>query len=487
MLLGYLVFRGIKNDLALLEKNRGEELQSLSDEIIRNLDKDLSAAEKDFQKFFSEYNVNNPTDKIRQLQELKAAQPMIEEVFSIQDEQTIHFMGAFLLYQAKERIKIPDDYVPDRSIDHLILQGQQSEFQRRGYERALFFYRQALSRVSNLIAQGDLMNKIARVQKKGGLFLEAENTYHIIADKYGQIPLRPGMPLGLAARIEIGSLGLESKDFTRALEVYMELFLDLIEGEWILEKEAYIFYATRIKDSINSILSQQNFSENEQSHKEDLYKLIDEEKIKKERTERLLVFQENALEERELMILKSKENIPEGNTRFILDISPNIYLVCLLLKKRTEDKIWGFLVDEQQLQNIFKQMILHIELPKGSDWILRGRDRNVLLSSSDSPSEPPAVKSDFIGNFPDWTLEFFQKDPRLLDAFLTSRRGIYFYMFILITGILFFGLILTLRTFSREMELSRIKSDFVSTVSHEFKSPLTSIRQIAEMLRSGTI
>jgi signal transduction histidine kinase len=37
------------------------------------------------------------------------------------------------------------------------------------------------------------------------------------------------------------------------------------------------------------------------------------------------------------------------------------------------------------------------------------------------------------------------------------------------------------------MELSRMKSDFVSTVSHEFKSPLTSIRQIAEMLETGRI
>jgi signal transduction histidine kinase len=32
-----------------------------------------------------------------------------------------------------------------------------------------------------------------------------------------------------------------------------------------------------------------------------------------------------------------------------------------------------------------------------------------------------------------------------------------------------------------------MKSDFVSTISHEFKSPLTSIRQLAEMLHSGRV
>jgi two-component system phosphate regulon sensor histidine kinase PhoR len=37
----------------------------------------------------------------------------------------------------------------------------------------------------------------------------------------------------------------------------------------------------------------------------------------------------------------------------------------------------------------------------------------------------------------------------------------------------------------RERELARLKSDFVSTVSHELKTPLTSIRMFGEMLREG--
>ncbi|MBE0711583.1 MAG: hypothetical protein IH583_04305 [Candidatus Aminicenantes bacterium] len=60
-------------------------------------------------------------------------------------------------------------------------------------------------------------------------------------------------------------------------------------------------------------------------------------------------------------------------------------------------------------------------------------------------------------------------------------------MFLLIAGILIFGLVLTIRSVSHELELARMKSDFVSTVSHEFKSPLTSIRQLAEMLQSGRV
>jgi two-component system phosphate regulon sensor histidine kinase PhoR len=50
-----------------------------------------------------------------------------------------------------------------------------------------------------------------------------------------------------------------------------------------------------------------------------------------------------------------------------------------------------------------------------------------------------------------------------------------------------FGLILTVVTVSQQLALARLQSDFVSTVSHEFKSPLTAVRQVAETLHSGRL
>jgi signal transduction histidine kinase len=109
------------------------------------------------------------------------------------------------------------------------------------------------------------------------------------------------------------------------------------------------------------------------------------------------------------------------------------------------------------------------------------------MSTRPPPSGSATVRADFPSNFPDWTLQFHQAPPRLLKAFLLSRRGLYSFVFLLIAGILIFGLVLTIRSVSHELELARMKSDFVSTISHEFKSPLTSIRQLAEMLQSGRV
>ena len=43
------------------------------------------------------------------------------------------------------------------------------------------------------------------------------------------------------------------------------------------------------------------------------------------------------------------------------------------------------------------------------------------------------------------------------------------------------------RAIRREAEVSRLQSDFVSAVSHEFRSPLTSMRQLSEILTEGRV
>ena len=55
------------------------------------------------------------------------------------------------------------------------------------------------------------------------------------------------------------------------------------------------------------------------------------------------------------------------------------------------------------------------------------------------------------------------------------------FVLILISGVLLW------RTYSRETALARLQSDFVSTVSHEFRTPLTSMRQMTEALIEGRL
>jgi signal transduction histidine kinase len=64
-----------------------------------------------------------------------------------------------------------------------------------------------------------------------------------------------------------------------------------------------------------------------------------------------------------------------------------------------------------------------------------------------------------------------------------SRRHVAFTSVLAIA--LGLGLLAMIRGAARARELAQLKSDFVSTVSHELKTPLTSIRMFAEMLEQG--
>lgn len=66
-----------------------------------------------------------------------------------------------------------------------------------------------------------------------------------------------------------------------------------------------------------------------------------------------------------------------------------------------------------------------------------------------------------------------------------SRRYLYLFIVLLVVGVTLFGGYLLWRDIRREVRLAEMRSQFVSSVSHELKTPLTSIRMFAETLRLG--
>jgi len=76
-------------------------------------------------------------------------------------------------------------------------------------------------------------------------------------------------------------------------------------------------------------------------------------------------------------------------------------------------------------------------------------------------------------------------DPDPLDAVIRERSKRHVMYTSALAIALGLGLVATIRGAARARELAQLKSDFVSTVSHELKTPLTSIRMFAEMLEQG--
>ena len=128
-------------------------------------------------------------------------------------------------------------------------------------------------------------------------------------------------------------------------------------------------------------------------------------------------------------------------------------------------------------------------LPGGVFLAEAARKLGVLTSAEDFEGEvallhePAQAASASLPTFPFLQASFADRSQPLWRAHL--RRYLIFYMTGLLLLIAGAGLALIYRAVGREVEVSRMKADFVSSVSHEFRTPLAAIDALLERLESG--
>jgi signal transduction histidine kinase len=158
----------------------------------------------------------------------------------------------------------------------------------------------------------------------------------------------------------------------------------------------------------------------------------------------------------------------------------------------------GMILDKDFFQQVVLPAAVAKSLPKLSPgsrgnfdpivsaWDADGRLAFMSDWSARRKGAKPEIQKPLPFVFTDWTIGIAS---RHATAAQVARRN-----FLLNVGLsvalalaLLGGLVLSLRTASREMKLSEMKNDFVSNVSHELRTPLASIRVFGELLRLGRV
>lgn len=231
-------------------------------------------------------------------------------------------------------------------------------------------------------------------------------------------------PTRFAARFELAQ--------SSGPEAAAQLLRDMNSGMWRLEKSPYAFYQQRLREIAAARIDPQALAE----------------EARRQAMSRLL------------------ERVLQGGESGWLSEGPVTVLATVARDARTA--------------------AVFTTSPQWEQWFAEASSeapRDIVIRRGSGAPPPGAASLQPIG-LP-WSIWPEPLDPSAPARDNANRRRLMLAILLLVAGVLVFGTFATVRLVRRELRIAQLQSDFAATVSHEFRSPLTGIRQLAEMLLAG--
>ncbi|TET34366.1 MAG: sensor histidine kinase [Planctomycetota bacterium] len=144
----------------------------------------------------------------------------------------------------------------------------------------------------------------------------------------------------------------------------------------------------------------------------------------------------------------------------------------------------GFALDEVRLiRDVLPPLLSAERFPEEISVAAVGKNGKVLAGTKPLEAAKPHLEVAMPAPLSDMKLQVFFRDPRELSRIFARRRNLDIALISVLVVSLLLGVFLVLRFIRKELELTRLRASFVSNVSHELKTPLTSIRMFGEMLK----
>lgn len=298
-----------------------------------------------------------------------------------------------------------------------------------------------------------------------------------------------GIPFALMVLFQMGSIYDRMDRKPESAEAFLELYDGLLEAEWSLSRPQFDFYMRKAKEELARVSTEIDDEETKKALavRQTALRQLEEEKLK-----RMATLED--LHQRVLPVLMTRQkaviDVPEKFSHFSASTGENMHLVSYALHEK--NPLFGFSLDREYL---IKQLLPSVmeKTPLREGWTVQVVDnkQNLVfgedISRSIDNNLPVSFSKDFEENFPPWTVRIYQTAPDAAQREFNLRRNIYISLVAVVIAALLFGGVLAIKSTAKELKLARLKSEFVSTVSHEFRTPLTSIRYLADLLQRGRV
>ncbi len=333
--------------------------------------------------------------------------------------------------------------------------GEALEFQQKDPAKAIAAFRE-LSRSKDPPIRAGALVRLARNLRKAQQPRAALDVYDQL-ERMGATSLG-GLPTELLARHARCVLLDQLKRMTEVQREARTLGADLHSGRWQLARGAYRFYVQEVSRWYTPDAELQ-------AREQDALAKAAAVEILWEEWQRI----------------RRGEGLSAGRRSLRIFDRP-----VLLVWRTTSDRMVALVAGSGYLQHQWLSALQPLMDRQGVRLALTDAEGHPVLGQFSAAPTRQAVRSSAETQLP-WTLHVASGDPQAELTQQANRHRLLLLVFTLVATFVLVGIYFIARAVTRELEVARLQSDFVSAVSHEFRTPLASLRQLSELLTDGRV
>ena len=463
------------------EQNRQEELyiqhigNSLSLAIYR-LESDVEDRLNNILNYLPAYNLVPGKIYFDQLRYAINNSPLVDDIFALDMDFRVYY---------------PRKYLDDRIVQQRLNSAGQAHFEQgvafeaRGMlADAINQYNEGLKEPGSAFQTLTLTNGIARCQLKMDQLFDARMSFRKIIDLDRGRFLGNEVPFVILAYYQLADIELRLRSPANAMDIKLDFYELLVENFHRLRSAQYSFYISQIKEKIEKNIT--IFSPSQTRRYLDINR-----RSRAAENERAFrdFFDNHILPVCRNFFQVHTENTKLAYIRLQVDEDHLVIAMKAVTDESQTNSIKGIILNEAEINNLLISIIeLHNKQDDTGIFLLNPSETSLSLTADEEDSH--IITAGFLNTrdlFPGYGIGISLLDSPELENIFRRTVRLYYSIFAAIIGVILFGTIFIFRDIYREQQFSQLKSSFISNVSHEIKTPITTIRVLAGNLAEGLI